>query len=207
MPNRVPLIKGYREFRQTDFNEQKQLYELLGRHGQKPGVMILSCSDSRVDPTDIFHAFPGEMFVVRNVAGMIPPRQDPDDHHGTASAVEYGVRALNVRSIVVLGHESCGGCLGALEGLGGMDTDYLGPWLELLAPAAEAVRKAAPESPERMMEEEVVKLSIRNLMTYPFVADAVERGELQLIGAWFSIISAKLTLLGEDGAFAEVAEG
>ena len=207
MPNRIPLIKGYQAFRATDFHHQKQLYDILGRKGQSPNIMLLSCADSRVDPTDIFHAYPGEMFVVRNVAATIPPHQTDDGFHGTASAIEYGVRALHVKSIVVMGHESCGGVAGCLNGLGDLKTDYVGNWVKVLEPAKAAIGDLPPEERQHAMELETVRLTLRNLMTYPFIAEAVEAGELQLIGSWFSIISAELKLMDESGEFLEVPTG
>jgi len=207
MPNRIPLIKGYQAFRATDFHSQRQLYEILGEKGQSPNIMLLSCADSRVDPTDIFHAYPGEMFVVRNVAAMIPPHQTDEGYHGTASAIEYGVKALHVKSIVVMGHESCGGVAGCLNGLGDMQTDYVADWVSLLEPAKDAVLARKPENLQREMEWETVRLSLVNLMSYPFIRQAVEAGDLQLIGSWFSIISAKLMLMTETGEFIEVPTG
>ena len=206
MTDILDLLKGgYAKFRAGDFHEQKELYEELGTKGQKPRVMILSCSDSRVDPSDIFHAYPGEMFVVRNVAATIPPNQTDDGFHGTASAIEYGVKGLGVEAIVVMGHESCGGCAGALHGLGDLDAGYVREWVKILSDVAEEVRDA-PE-PERAMEKAAVKHTIANLMTYPWIKEKVEAGELKLIGMWFSIIAAKLLLLGDDGEFDEVPTG
>lgn len=197
------LVGGYKKFRALEFQDQKSLYESLGTEGQDPDVMILSCADSRVDPTDIFHAYPGEMFVVRNVANMMPPLQKREGYHGTASAIEYGVKALNVKAIVVLGHESCGGAAGCLHGIGDAQFDYVGSWVELLEPAKQVVLAAEPDNADRLMEHETVKLSISNLMTYPFIRERVEAGELDLIGMWFSIISAKLMML-EKGEWREV---
>jgi len=203
MTDVLDLLKsGYTKFRTQEFKEQKDLYESLGRHGQSPRIMILSCSDSRVDPSDIFHAYPGEMFVVRNVAATIPPHQTDDGFHGTASAIEYGVKGLNVDGIVVLGHESCGGCAGALNGLGDLDAGYVREWVKILESAAETARES--DTPSRTMEMEAVKLTIANLMSYPWIAEQVTAGELNIYGMWFSIISAKLLMLGEDGEFNEV---
>ena len=207
MPQRIPLIKGYQAFRATDFHQQKQLYEILGEKGQSPNIMLLSCADSRVDPTDIFHAYPGEMFVIRNVAAMIPPHQTDEGYHGTASAIEYGVRALHVKAIVVMGHESCGGVAGCLNGLGDMETDYVADWVSLLEPAKAVIEATKPDDPARAMEMETVRLCLKNLMSYPFIAEEVEKGELQLIGTWFSIISAQLMLMDETGEFFEVPTG
>ena len=207
---RDQLAKGYQSFRRGKFGDQKALYERLGTEGQFPKVLLLACADSRVDPTDIFDAYPGEMFVVRNVANFMPPMnlpgQEAGDVAGTASAVEFAVKALGVEAIVVMGHESCGGAAGCLHGLGDMDTDYLGRWVSLLEPAKEAVLGMDTDQPEREMEFETVRLSLRNLATYPWIRSRIDEGRVELIGAWFSIISAKLLLMGEDGRFAEVPE-
>ena len=200
----IELLKGgYRKFRAATFQDQKDLYEELGTKGQKPRVMLLSCADSRVDPSDIFHAYPGEMFVVRNVAATIPPHQTDDGFHGTASAIEYGVKGLGVEAIVVVGHESCGGCAGALNGLGDLDAGYVREWVKVLSPAVETVKTSNPEDPSTAMEQAAVRLTLDNLMTYPWIAERVRKGELKLVGMWFSIISAKLLML-EDGEFREV---
>ncbi len=199
---RKDLVSGYREFRASDFHEQKELYEKLGTEGQEPKVMLISCADSRVDPTDIFHAYPGEMFVLRNVANLVPPSGVQTPTPGTAAALEFAVTVLKVKCIVVMGHESCGGIQGCLAGL---DEGFVGSWIKHLEPARDAVRARSVENEQFEMELEGVRLSLRNLMTFDFVRDAVEAGELVLQGAYFSIISAKLLMMGDDGAFGEVS--
>ena len=142
--------------------------------------------------------------MVRNVAATIPPHQTDDGFHGTASAIEYGVKGLEVEAIVVIGHESCGGCAGALNGLGDLDAGYVREWVKVLEPAKAKVKAASPSDPGTAMEHEAVKLTLDNLMSYPWIAERVEAGSLRLFGMWFSIISAELLLL-EDGEFREVA--
>ena len=201
---RNDLIKGYREFRAGDFGEQKELYERLGTKGQAPKVMLISCADSCVDPTDIFHAYPGEMFVLRNVANMVPRADVETPTPGTAAALEFAVTALGVSTIVVMGHESCGGVQGCYHGV----TDgYVGAWVQHLNPAKDVVMaKALPEKQALFeLELEGVRMSLKNLMSYGFVREAVEAGTLVLQGAYFSIISAKLLMMDADGAFGEVA--
>jgi len=111
---KAKLEAGYHGFREGDYIKQKMLYENLGTDGQQPKIMLIACSDSRVDPTDIFNAYPGEMFVVRNVANIVPPLDETSGYHGTSAAIEYAVKNLEVQEIVVLGHESCGGIKGCL---------------------------------------------------------------------------------------------
>jgi len=209
MPHRkIALIRGYKSFRAGDYNEQKGLYEKLGKHGQHPKVMLIACADSRVDPTDIFDAYPGEMFVVRNVANIVPPVDPTGGYHGTSASIEYAVNEIGVESIVVMGHESCGGIQGCLAGLGHDENGgYVGKWLSLINQVRENViaRKVPEEELQFEMELENVRQSIRNLMTFDFVKKAIEEDRLKLQGAYFSIIRARLMLSDEDGKFEEVA--
>ncbi|WP_189494493.1 carbonic anhydrase [Algimonas arctica] len=198
------LIEGYRNFRSSDFSVQKDLYERLGTTGQSPHVMLISCADSRVDPSDIFQAFPGEMFVLRNVANIVPPAEMETQTPSTAAALEYAVNILKVSVIVVMGHESCGGIQGCLSGI----TDgYVGAWINHLSSARDriAARGLAPEVAQTELELEGVRQSLGNLMSYDFIREAVEAGTLKLQGAHFSIISAKLLMMDLSGNFDEVS--
>ena len=202
MPDK--LIEGYREFRNSDFEVQKKLYETLGKGGQSPRVMLISCSDSRVDPTDIFHAYPGEMFVVRNVANLVPPAACESTTPGTGAALEYAVKVLNVGAIVVMGHESCGGIRGAYDG---MNEGYIGAWISHLSNAADRIKARGLPEDETIfqLELEGVRQSLGNLMSFDFIRDKVASGDLRLLGAYFSIISARLLMMNEDGSFSEIA--
>jgi len=203
------LIDGYHHFRAGDYKKQKALYEDLGTHGQHPNVMIIACADSRVDPTDIFDAYPGQMFVARNVANIVPPLDITDGYHGTSAAIEYAVKVLKVKMIVVLGHESCGGIQGCLDGAGDKDDgSYVGKWVSLINGVRDRIlaKNYSPEERNFQMELEVVRQSIANLMSFPFVKDAVEKEGLALQGAYFSIINARLMLSDESGAFTEVSD-
>lgn len=201
------LIQGYKEFRAGDFKAQKDLYEKLGTHGQAPKIMLIGCADSRVDPTDIFNAYPGEMFVARNVANIVPPFEADEAHHGTLAAIEYAVKALKVEMIVVMGHESCGGVAGCLGGMGDNPDSFVGSWVALLNGARDRVVASEPDEDKRAhaLELEGIRQSLSNLMTFSFVKDAVDAGQLTLQGAFFSITQAKLLLSDEAGAFQEVA--
>jgi len=201
------LVTGYKEFKAGDYKAQKDIYETLGTHGQNPDIMLIACADSRVDPTDIFNAYPGEMFVARNVANIVPPSGDDEAYHGTLAAIEYAVTVLEVDVIVVLGHESCGGIAGCLAGLGDtLSSGYVGSWVSILNDARDKLLEDHAEADDLQfkMELEGVRQSMRNLMTYGFVADAVESGKLTLQGAYFGIVSAKLLLADEKGYFDEV---
>ncbi len=198
------LIAGYRAFRAGDYKAQKKLYEELGTHGQSPKVMLIACSDSRVDPTDIFDAYPGEMFVTRNVANIVPPLDDSEGYHGTSATIEYAVKVLKVEMIVVMGHESCGGIQGCLDGMGhDPDAGYVGKWVSIINSVRDRVlARGLPEGEVPLqMELEGVRQSQANLMTFPFVREAVEAGHLKLQGAYFSIIQARLMLSNDDGEF------
>ena len=198
------LIKGYKAFRAGDYVAQKKLYEDLGTHGQSPKVMLIACADSRADPTDIFNAYPGEMFVARNVANIVPPLKTPGGFHSTLAAIEYAVTVLKVEMIVVMGHESCGGIQGCLDGMGhDPEAGYVGKWVSIINDVRDRVlEKGYPkEELTFQMELEGVRQSLTNLMTFSFVREAVERGDLKLQGAYFSIIQARLMLSNDEGRF------
>ena len=198
------LIEGYREFRAGDFPVQKALYEELGTKGQKPKVMLIACSDSRADPSDIFNASPGEMFVLRNVANIVPPVDPTEGYHGTSAAIEFAVNVLKVEALVVMGHESCGGIAGCLAGMGhDPDAGYVGKWVSIINDVRDRVlaRNLPKDQVTFEMELEGVRQSLTNLMSFPFVRDAVESGRLSLQGAYFSIIKAHLLMSNENGEF------
>jgi carbonic anhydrase len=195
------LIEGYRRFRETGWIEHRARFEALADKGQRPRALVVACSDSRVDPQMIFGAAPGELFVIRNVANLVPPYEPDAEHHGTSAALEFAVRVLLVRDIVVMGHGLCGGIQALLDG-GGADTlDFVHPWMEIAAAARE--RSLAVPEDERQLrcEEESIKVSLANLLTFPWVQARVDSGELKLHGAHFSVATGELLLLGGDGVF------
>jgi len=198
------LVKGYQEFRADGYAHQKELYEELGLHGQSPDIMLIGCADSRVDPTDIFHAYPGQMFVARNVANLIPPDDLGDDYCCTMAAVQYAVSVIGVNMIVVMGHESCGGIKGCIDGLGRQpEGGYVNKWLSQINPVHDRLveAKVEAEKMQEAMEHESVRQSLKNLMTYDFIREKVDAGTLELQGAYFSIIHAELKLADEAGEF------
>ncbi len=187
------LIEGYRSFTETRLAADAARYRSLAERGQRPEIMIIGCCDSRAAPETIFDAAPGEMFVLRNVANLVPPFEEAGGHHGTSAAIEFGVTELAVRHLVVMGHGSCGGVSAFLSGAapGG---HFIGEWIALMAPAADKAETGIADR-QRAMEYASVRQSIENLSTFPFVRDRVGSGSLLLHGAWFGIATGELKVL------------
>lgn len=195
------LAKGYRSFLGGRFLGERERYETLAEAGQRPEIMVIGCVDSRVSPEVIFDAAPGELLVVRNVANIVPA-YDPDGHqHGTSAALEFGVQALRVKHIVVLGHALCGGIRAFADDMEPLSPgDFIGRWMSQISPAAEKLgpRRANDLEYLRRLEFASVELSLQNLMTFPCVRILVERGKLQLHGAYFGIASGQLLVRDPD---------
>jgi carbonic anhydrase len=197
LPNH--LVERYRSWRRHSFLSRSHYYETLVAEGQHPREMIISCCDSRVHVTQIFQADSGEMFIHRNVAALVPPCESSGEHHGTSAALEYAVRVLKVERLIVLGHSNCGGVAGCYDMCEGGAPDllesgsFIGRWIDILKPAYDRL----PESGSRderlsLFEKEGVVVSMENLMTFPWLASAVEAGSLQIIGLWTDIAAGKL---------------
>jgi carbonic anhydrase len=209
MPEFADLLKGYARFREESYPAQRARFDELVEKGQNPKLMIIGCSDSRVDPAQIFDVDPGEIFVVRNVAALVPPFEISPGQHGVSAAVEFAVQMLKVRQIVVMGHGMCGGCKAALSQnyanseLG--EGRFIHQWIHLLDQARDTVAKeygTEGREAERAMEMAAVKQSLTNLRTFPWVAQKEDSGELKLRGAFFAISEGKLQVLNDDtGAF------
>ncbi len=212
MPEFATLIEGYRRFRSGAYREQRERFDRLASEGQSPKLMVIACSDSRVDPAQIFDVDPGEIFVVRNVAALVPPFETTPGHHGVSAALEFALQVVKVRQIVVLGHGMCGGCKAALTrelagtvpGEGG----FIADWIALLDDAQAAVATAHGRSSDvaqRAMELAAIQVSINNLRTFPCVRQKERDGELKLRGAFFAISDGLLHILDEvSGEFAPV---
>ncbi|MBW8269955.1 carbonic anhydrase [Caldovatus aquaticus] len=200
------LIAGYRQFRARRWPQERERYAALARHGQQPRALVVACSDSRVDPATVFSAAPGELFVVRNVASLIPPYRPDAAYHGTSAALEFAVRVLRVPLLVVMGHGQCGGVRALLEGAPPEAADFVAPWMRIADRARERTLRCAPaEARQEACEHETVRVSLENAMTFPWVREAVEAGRLALHGCWFGIATGTLAVLGPDGEFAPVA--
>ncbi len=193
-----PLIEGYRRFRAEIWPAERARYEALAHWGQSPEAMVIACSDSRVDPQTIFSAVPGELFVVRNIAAIVPPYSPDASHHGTSAALEFGVRVLKIPRLVVLGHGQCGGVKAMAYGPPPQARDFLASWVEYGAPALAAAGDK-PEGRLERIEAEVVRLSLANLTTFPWIAEAVAAGRLALEGYRFNVHTGVLESVGPDG--------
>ncbi len=196
------LLAGYRRFRENVWPERRRMFESLAEHGQSPKALVVACVDSRVDPAVIFDAAPGEMLTVRNVANLVPPYEPDAAYHGTSAALEFGVRVLAVPHLIVLGHGSCGGIRALMDGAPGTANEFVAPWMSIAAPARTRALACSPEERQRCCEHEAIKVSLANLMTFPWVAERVASGKLHLHGAWFAIHSGELLTLQPEGSFA-----
>lgn len=210
MADFTALIDGYRRFRDGGWSRERARWSELAE-GQAPKVMVIACSDSRVDPAQIFDASPGEMFVVRNVANLVPPMERDGGRHGVSAALEFAVTQLQVEEVIVMGHGFCGGCAAALTGQFD-DADhgeghFIAHWIDMLSEARERISADHPGTLDRdafhAMELEAVRVSIRNLRTFPWVSEREQAGSLKLHGAFFAIADGALHLLDEtSGEFA-----
>lgn len=203
------LRDGYRAFKSGRYVEEAARYRSLAA-GQSPHTMIIACADSRVDPATIFAAGPGELFVIRNVAAIVPPCEPDGGYHGTSAAIEFAVTGLGISRIVIMAHGQCGGIAAALAvGERRPVGHFIGPWVELLADVRDRVIERVESSPpslrQKALERLAVQHSLDNLMTFPFVSEAVEAGRLTVHGAWFAIADGKLHWLERDtGVFTPV---
>jgi carbonic anhydrase len=198
------LIQGYRRFRAQQWPERRATFERLAHTGQSPRTMVVACSDSRVDPTMIFNAEPGELFILRNVANLVPPYEPDAAFHATSAALEFAVRVLQVSELIVMGHAMCGGIRVLLDGAPGQAGDFLLPWMRIAEPARRRVLQRASADPQADCEQESVKLSLENLLTFPWIAERVAQQSLHLAGTVFDIRSGVLALLQPDGSFSPV---
>ena len=204
------LAAGYRRFRQGRYVEEEARYRELAE-GQTPRTMIIACADSRVDPATIFAAGPGELFVVRNVAAIVPPCDPDGGYHGTSAAIEFAVTGLKIANIVVMGHGQCGGISAALAAAEDHPVgQFIGPWVGLIKDVRDELLARSPDADanerQRSLERMAVQQSLHNLLTFPFIVEAVDAGRLELSGAWFSIMEGELHWLDWDrGVFERVA--
>lgn len=201
------LASGYRAFIDGRFSSERKRYETLAERGQKPEILVVGCVDSRVSPEVIFDALPGELLVVRNVANLVPAYETgSDSQHGTSAALEFGVQALKVKHIVVLGHALCGGISAFADEIEPLSPgDFIGRWMSQIAPAAEQLGPRDGQERSiylRRLELASVELSLANLMTFPYIRQRVEAGLLSLHGAYFGVATGHLLVRDPDtGSF------
>lgn len=201
------LLGGYKNFMSGRYSAERDRYKALAAEGQKPKVMVVACCDSRAAPETVFDCGPGELFVVRNVANLVPPHEPDGNYHSTSAALEFAVQSLKVSDIVVMGHGRCGGIQAALspnsEPLS--PGDFIGKWMGMLNDTAKQIRDAellTEAERQRALERVSVRNSLQNLRTFPCVSILEKKGRLNLHGAWFDISSGELWVMNpETGDF------
>lgn len=197
------LLNGYKNFMSGRYANERDRYHALATDGQTPSALIIACCDSRAAPETIFDCGPGEAFVLRNVANLVPPFEEGGGQHGTSAGIEFAVKVLNVPHIVIMGHGRCGGIHAALhpsaEPLA--PGDFIGKWLDLLDPvASQFTDNGLMTDGERhtTLERISIRNSIKNLRTFPYVAELEAEGKLTVHGAWFDIKTGELWVLDDD---------
>mgnify|MGYP006130689067 FL=1 len=194
------LVKRYKGWKATGFEENKSWFARMADVGQSPRVMVISCCDSRVHATSMFGADTGEFFIHRNIANLVPPYKPDGDHHGTSAAIEYGVTSLEVSHLIVLGHSNCGGINGGFHLCKGssnqQESIFVHKWLSILKPAYNNILKEGTDvSQIKALEKESIKISINNLIDFPFIKKALDREKLVIHGLWHDIGSGELEML------------
>ena len=196
------LIDGYRTFTSHRLPTEQSRYRELSVRGQSPEVMVIGCCDSRVSPEVIFDAGPGELFVMRNIANLVPVYQPDENAHGVSAALEFAVSVLRVKHIVVLGHAQCGGIRAFVDKIEPLSPgDFIGKWMAMFIKPGEVVEQRSHETMQKFVErieKAAVFRSLENLMTFPFVRNAVERGTMQLHGTYFGVAEGSLFVLDRD---------
>jgi carbonic anhydrase len=196
----ISLMEGYDRFLRGYWDQHKERYATLARDGQSPSSLVIACSDSRVSPEMIFDAAPGDMFVIRNVSNLVPPYAPDTGNHGTSAALEFGVTVLNVARVVVIGHSQCGGIRALVRGPRAEDGDFLSSWMAI-AKTARARVCDSPEAPADFdalcdqCERESIRVSLGNLLTFPWIKSRVEAGTLKLAGLHFNVQSGALEII------------
>lgn len=206
------LLERYKDWKTHEFPGNRDLFRKLAIEGQTPRAMVIACCDSRVAIESVFGQQVGEVFVHRNIANLVPPYTPDGQHHGTAAAVEFAVKFLHVRHVIVMGHSNCGGVRGCLAMCAGEAPElerresFIGRWLDSLRPGVARIADiAVPEDRQTALEKEGIEISLTNLLGYPFVAEAVETGQVTLHGLWTDL--AEMDLETFDGAVRHFVKG
>jgi len=204
------LIAGFRQFRKRYYEDEPELYKQLIASGQTPKALIIACCDSRVHPAHVMDTDPGDIFVVRNVANLVPPYVDDGKTHGTSAAIEFAVKHLRVPHVIIMGHSQCGGIRALMESTGGGDMHiFIDPWMAIMAPARTMIEKNHHDAPMdekcSLCERAAIGVSLENLKSFPFILDAVRHGRLRLHGWYFDIENGILLELDQaSGTFVPV---
>ena len=189
------LINKYRDWKESSFAQEKDHFERLAKEGQSPKYMIISCVDSRVDPNAIFKSKAGEMLVHRNIANIVPPYSQFTEHSGTIAAIEFGVTALNIKNIIIIGHSGCGGIKNGYHMCHENnfdDNSSISNWLKLLKPVYDNISGEGNDEKVKYMEKESIIVSLENLSKYPFINTEVKSGKIMLYGVWNDIGSGSI---------------
>jgi carbonic anhydrase len=190
------LIEGFQRFRERHFAKDGVQFHDLVQFGQTPKALVVACCDSRVDPALVLDCAPGDLFVIRNVANLVPPAENQGHYHGTSAALEFGVRNLAVQHIIVLGHAQCGGIHALLEGGVAKDNSFIAEWMRIADAAREQIEQelagASSEVRHRACEQQAILVSLNNLTTFPWIRERVEQGRLALHGWYFDIARGEL---------------
>ena len=193
------LVQRYQGWKATTFAENKAWYKRLADEGQRPHSMVISCCDSRIHVTSIFGADSGEFFIHRNIANLVPPCEPTGDRHGTSAALEYAITSLNVAHVIIMGHSKCGGVAGCHAMCSGQAPEleeassFVGRWMDILRPGYARIENVSgTENQISALEKEAVKISLENLMTFPFVVDAIKEDKVMLHGLWIDISAGEL---------------
>lgn len=197
------LINRYKDWKKTGFEEHRDWYETVAKAGQNPLAMVISCCDSRVHATSIFGADPGEFFIHRNIANLIPPYNPDGDHHGTSAAIEFAILSLAVSHIIILGHSGCGGIKNGYHLCKGDKKNtnlvFVNKWLNILKPAYDTLLVNGDDSLMiKKLEKESIKTSIKNLLDFPFIQNALQSEKLEIHGLWHNIGSGELEILDSE---------
>ena len=202
----IYLIERYRDWKRTEFEENKSWFNKISNEGQNPSTMVISCCDSRLHVTSIFGADNGEFFIHRNIANLVPPYNPDGDHHGTSAAVEYAIKELNISNIIIMGHSKCGGISSGYYLCKNQntkrDTIFIDKWLNILKPAFKKVlsknKEISDEQGIQDLEKESIVTSINNLIDFPFVREAIIKKNLVLHGVWHNIATGNIESFDPD---------
>ncbi len=204
------LVEGFKNFKRRYYIAEPELYEELVDKGQAPKTLIIACCDSRVHPAQVLNTSPGDIFVARNVANLVPPFEDDGKSHGTSAAIEYGVKHLKVEHIIVFGHGQCGGIKNLMAGgVGSEDDSFIDSWMSTAVPSRDKIlENHAEKSFEeqcQLCEQAVIEVSVKNLLSFPWIKSRVDAGKLDVHGWYFEIEKGILfELKQEDGSFLSI---